>query len=174
MKHFGDASDAPGGLRSAGACSTFGSGSPSTDDSYRWLSGEDDPAFGGAIRDMWHPGCYGDPGKVSDSQYWCSSGDSGGVHTNSGVPNHAFALIVDGGSYNGQSVAGIGLTKAAHIYWYAQTQFQTPVSGFEEHADALEASCSLLVGAPLNALNTASVSPVVSGEARPSCPTSSA
>ena len=38
-------------------------------DSFRWLIGEDSPAFGGAIRDMWTPTCYGDPGKVSDAEY---------------------------------------------------------------------------------------------------------
>ena len=55
-----------------------------TDNSYRWLSGETDPAFGGAIRDMWNPNCYGHPGKVSDVQYHCTTDDSGGVHRNSG------------------------------------------------------------------------------------------
>ena len=35
-------------------------------DSYRWLVSEKATAFGGAIRDMWAPTCYGDPGKVSD------------------------------------------------------------------------------------------------------------
>ena len=73
-------------------------------DSFRWLSGEGDPAFGGAIRDMWSPTCYGDPAKVSDAEYQCSTDDSGGVHTNSGVPNHAFSLLVDGGTFNGVPV----------------------------------------------------------------------
>ena len=45
----------------------YGSGVPSTDNTYRWLSGEDDPAFGGAIRDMWRPECYNDPGKVTSA-----------------------------------------------------------------------------------------------------------
>ncbi len=75
-------------------------------DSFRWLSGEGDPAFGGAIRDMWSPRCYGDPAKVSDAEYHCSTDDSGGVHTNSGVPNHAFSLLVDGGTFNGVSRTG--------------------------------------------------------------------
>ena len=59
------------------------------------------PAFGGAIRDMWNPTCYGDPGKVSDAEYYCRTDDSGGVHSNSGVVNHGYALLVDGGTYNG-------------------------------------------------------------------------
>lgn len=72
--------------------------------------------FIGAIRDMYTPTCYGNPGKVSDTQYVCTfAGDNGGVHGDSGVPNHAYALLVDGGSYNGQNISAIGLTKAAHI-----------------------------------------------------------
>ena len=68
---------------------------PVTDNSYRWLLGEDATAFGGAIRDMWNPACFGDPGKVTDTEYFCSAGDNGGVHANSGVPNHGFSLLVD-------------------------------------------------------------------------------
>ncbi len=94
-------------------------------DSYRWLSGENDPAFGGAIRDMWSPNCYGDPGKVSDTQYWCTPDDAGGVHTNSGVVNHAYALLVDGSTFNDVEVPGIGLDKAANIFWRTQTSYLT-------------------------------------------------
>src|SRR5918994_247735 len=92
--------------------------------SYRWLMGEDSTAFGGAIRDMWNPRCLSDPGKVTDAEYHCDVSDQGGVHTNSGVPNHGFALLVDGGTYNGRTVAAIGLTKAAHLYWRAQSVYQ--------------------------------------------------
>ena len=124
------------------------------EDSFRWLSGEDDPAFGGAIRDMWNPRCLGDPGKVTDSEYHCATTDNGGVHTNSGVPNHGFALLVDGGTYNGHTVAAIGWTKAAHLYWRAQSVYQTPTSDFDDHADALETSCQDLIGQPLEGLST--------------------
>jgi Zn-dependent metalloprotease len=124
--------------------------------SFRWLSGEDDPAFDGAIRDMWDPTCLGDPGKVTDQEYFCSGDDSGGVHTNSGVPNHGFALLVDGGTYNGQTVGGIGLTKAAHLYWRAGSVYQTPSSDFPDHADALLASCADFVGVRLPNLGTGS------------------
>lgn len=114
-------------------------------DSYRWLVGEDSFAFGGALRDMWSPTCHGDPGKVTDAEYKCSTDDGGGVHSNSGVPNHAYALLVDGGTYNGSTVTGIGLDKAAHIYYYAMQLFQTPTTDFIDHADALETTCDLLV-----------------------------
>jgi Zn-dependent metalloprotease len=124
-------------------------------DSYRWLMGEDSDAFGGAIRDMWSPTCYGDPGKVSDAEYYCASDDGGGVHSNSGVPNHGYALLVDGGNYNGVSVKALGMDKAAAIYFRAMTEYQTPTSDFADHADALAASCSDLVGLPITALTTA-------------------
>lgn len=117
-----------------------------TEDSVRWLSSEDDPAFGGAIRDMWSPNCYADPDSVTDAYYQCDATDGGGVHTNSGVPNHAFALMVDGGTFNGITVTALGLTKTIAIYWRAQSVYQTPTTDFADHADALEQSCSDLVG----------------------------
>ena len=160
----GRGTDAPLGLRSAGGCSVFGTGAPSVDNTYRWLSGEDDPAFGGAIRDMWNPNCYGDPGKVTDTaQYICSTFDSGGVHINSGIPNHAFALMVDGGTYNGFTITGLGLTKSAHIHWAAQNLL-TLTSNFVEHADALDVACSNLTGVNLPALSTSTTSAGLSGE----------
>ncbi len=61
---------------------------------------------------MWNPNCFVNAGRVSDPRYYCGEEDNGGVHLNSGVPNHAFALMVDGGTFNGQAIAGIGLTKA--------------------------------------------------------------
>ncbi|WP_126688165.1 M4 family metallopeptidase [Nocardioides ferulae] len=124
-------------------------------DSHRWLSGENDRAFGGAIRDMWNPTCYGDPGKVSDAEYKCSTDDQGGVHSNSGVPNHAYSLLVDGGDYNGQSVPGIGLTKAAHLFWRTQANYLTPTSDFTDLADGLAASCAELTGQAINELSVA-------------------
>lgn len=124
-------------------------------DSYRWLMGEDSSAFGGAIRDMWAPTCHGDPGKVSDAEYYCATDDGGGVHSNSGVPNHGYALLVDGGTYNGVTVKGLGLDKAAAIYYRAMVEYQTPTTDFADHADALAASCVDLVGQPIKALTTA-------------------
>jgi len=124
-----------------------------TDDpSARWLSGEEDAAFGGAIRDMWNPTCYGDPGKVSDEEYHCDTSDAGGVHHNSGVVNHTFALLVDGSTYNGVTVPGIGLDKTAHIFWKTQVDFLTPTSDFADLADSLTQSCSDLIGEDIKQL----------------------
>lgn len=127
----------------------------SCNSSDRWRMGEDASAFGGAIRDMWNPPCNGDPGKVTDGQYKCGEADSGGVHSNSGIPNHAYALLVDGGAYNGQVINGIGFTKAAHIFWRAQSQYLTATSDFDVLADALEAAATDLIGLNLEGLSTA-------------------
>ena len=135
------------------------------EDSYRWLMGEDATAFGGAIRDMWAPTCKSDPGKVSDPEYHCATSDGGGVHSNSGVPNHGFALLVDGGTYNGHTVNAIGPVKAAHLYWQAQSAYQTPTTNFNDHADALQASCQDLIGVPLEGLSTTSTPAGPSGQA---------
>jgi Zn-dependent metalloprotease len=127
---------------------------PGTDASVRWLMGEDSTAFNGAIRDMWNPPCYSNPGKVSDTAYYvCATADNGGVHTNSGVPNHAFALLVDGGTFNGQTVSAIGLVKAAHIYYRAQNVYQVADSDFADHALALRFACEDLTGKRLKELD---------------------
>ena len=63
-------------------------------DSYRWLIGAQAEGTGGAIRDMWMPRCFGLPGAVTDKEYWCENTDAGGVHVNSGVINHMYALVL--------------------------------------------------------------------------------
>jgi Zn-dependent metalloprotease len=135
-----------------------------SEDSYKWLMGEDSTAFGGAIRDMWIPNCINHPGKVTDGMYHCTPDDGGGVHRNSGVPNHGYALLVDGGTYNGRSISAIGLVKAAHLYWRAQTVYQTPTSNFEDHANSLEAACADLIGQPLQGLSTSATPAGPSGQ----------
>lgn len=114
------------------------------DNTARWLSGEDDPAFGGAIRDMWNPTCYGDPGRVSDAEYHCGADDAGGVHSNSGVVNRTFAILVDGLPEAG--VTAIGLDKAAWLFWYSQFHLLTPTSYFPDLANSLETACTELTG----------------------------
>ncbi|REA62090.1 hypothetical protein DSL64_10570 [Dyadobacter luteus] len=132
--------------------------------SSRWKIGEKASAFNYGLRDMWNPNCYGDPGKVSDPQYWCASTDYGGVHINSGILNHAFALLVDGGTYNGQTITGLGLTKAAHIFWRAQSEYMTSTTDFAAQADILEASLADLIGINLRKLSLDDTPAAYSGE----------
>ena len=126
------------------------------ENSHRWLVAEKSTAFGSppAIRDMWTPTCKGDPGKVSDAEYVCDADDSGGVHSNSGVVNHSYALLVDGGTYNGQTINALGFTKSAHLYWQTQTEYLFPAANFTDLADGLEASCVDLTGRALTNLST--------------------
>ena len=146
--------DTPDVTRVTGVCSSniAGNNLPGAPevDTVRWLSGENDPAFGGAIRDMWYPECFGDPGTVSSDVYWCSPTDSGGVHSNSGIPNRAFSLMVDGDA--GLGITGLGVTKAAHIHWAALNML-TPASSFLDQADALEAACQALIATNLPELD---------------------
>ncbi len=136
----------------------------SCSESIRWKMGEDATAFGNPIRDMWNPNCNGDPGSVLDnSNYYCGTADSGGVHTNSGVTNHLYALLVDGGTYRGYTVQSIGFVKAAHLWWRAQSVYLTPTSDFANFADALESSLNDLIGINLQGLSTSSTAAGLSG-----------
>lgn len=131
----------------------------------RWKMGEKATAFGSPIRDMWNPNCNNNPGRVLDpSYYYCGTGDSGGVHLNSGVTNHLYALLVDGGTYNGYTISGIGFVKAAHLWWRAQKNYLTPTSDFAIFADALEAAATDLIGINLQGLSTSNVPAGLSGE----------
>lgn len=155
-----------GELANGAVNATLHTSAGTVEESYRWLMGEDATAFGSAIRDMWEPTCKSDPGKVTDAEYHCATTDGGGVHTNSGVPNHGYALLVDGGTYNGFTVNAIGMVKAAHLYWRAQSVYQTPTTNFNDHADALQASCQdlLAAGENLEGLSTSSTPAGPSGE----------
>ncbi|MPS73191.1 MAG: T9SS type A sorting domain-containing protein [Chryseobacterium sp.] len=134
--------------------------------SLRWKMGEDATAFGGAIRDMWNPNCNGDPARVLDpNYYYCGTADSGGVHTNSGPTNHLYALLVDGGTYNGYTITGIGFVKAAHLWWRAQKNYLTATSDFANFADALEAAANDLVGINLQGLSTSTTPAGLTGQA---------
>ncbi len=112
----------------------------------RWMVGEDSASFGGAIRDMWMPSCMGDPDRANDPLQICAAADNGGVHSGSGVPNHAFAIATDGKTFNGQTVTGIGLFKAAAVWYRALDVYLTPTSDFEDAYTALNQAAADLVG----------------------------
>ena len=114
--------------------------------SVRWQMGEDI----GAFRSMKDPTLFTDPDKVTSPNYYCGTGDSGGVHTNSGVNNKATYLIVDGDTFNGFTVNGIGITKTAKIYYEAQTNILTSGSTYPDLYNALNAACNTLVGTTAN------------------------
>lgn len=130
----------------------------------RWQMGEDATSFGGAIRDMYSPECYNDPSARNSGDYWCNTGDNGGVHINSGLVNRTYSLLVDGGTLNGTTVAAIGMTKALHIFFHAADNYMGRVTDFSAWAVMLEQSTQDLTGVNLTALTLLDQPPGASGE----------
>lgn len=112
----------------------------------RWLLAED--LSGGAIRDMESPPTYGHPDRMTSSAYFAdpTESDSGGVHFNSGVANKAAFLMTDGAAFNGQTVTGIGIDKAAAVWYRVQTAYLGSASDYADLGSALNQACSDLVG----------------------------
>ena len=84
----------------------------------RWLIGED--TIIGAFRNMADPPQFGDPAIYHGPYWYYGAGDYGGVHTNNGVGNKLCYLLTDGDTFNGQVVSGIGIAKAADIFYRVQ------------------------------------------------------
>ncbi len=110
----------------------------------KWLLGEDLAI--GEIRDMENPPVFGDPDRMKSPLYFGGSQDSHGVHTNSGVNNKAAFLITDGGSFNGQSIAGLGGAKAAQIYYEANSTLLGPGSDYLDLFNILPQACTNVIG----------------------------
>jgi hypothetical protein len=136
----GPGTDLPNNFRTT-ACSNRGNG---YSDGVRWLIGEDSSL--GAIRDMWNPTCFNHPDKLTSPFETCSPFDAGGVHSGSGIPNHAFAMLVDGQAFNGQTVNPIGPIKAGAVWYRALTTYLTPASNFDDAFVALNHAATDLVG----------------------------
>ncbi len=94
-----------------------------------WEIGEELP--GGAIRDMANPERFDQPAHVDDYRDLPDTFDYGGVHINSGIPNHAY--------YN--MVQRIGREASEQIVYRALTERLESDSGFEDfRAASLEAA----------------------------------
>jgi Zn-dependent metalloprotease len=136
----------------------------------RWELGEDI----GAIRDMSNPPAFGDPDRMGSGNYYCGSLDNGGVHTNSGVANKAAYLMVDGGSFNGYTIGGIGLEKTAKIWYLAQTSLITSAADYQDLGLALGQACTILIGTAgitnSDCLNVREAAAAVEMHAQPACP----
>ena len=84
-----------------------------------WTIGEDITPGTNGIRNMANPNEDGDPSHYADR--YTGTSDNGGVHINSGIANHWFYLLVNGGQNakssraSGTNVQGIGLAEAEKI-----------------------------------------------------------
>ena len=101
-----------------------------------WLIGSDFET----IRDMSNPKAYSQPDTYK-GKYWAKGLlaflDNGGVHTNSGVLNYWFYLLVHGGSGTNDNgltynVKGIGIAKAQAIAYRTLTTYLVPTSVYKD------------------------------------------
>jgi len=107
-----------------------------------WLMGEDTPI--GAIRSLANPPAYGDPDRVSN--YVCTTGDNGGVHTNSGIVNKLAYLMAEGGTFNDRPITAIGRNATERIFYRALTHHLTASATFADMYNALLAAAGALYG----------------------------
>ena len=79
-----------------------------------YLVGEDVVTPGG-VRSLANPTLYGDPDHYSER--YLGTLDNGGVHTNSGIPNHAYYLAIEGGTHrlSRVTVQGVGASNRDQI-----------------------------------------------------------
>lgn len=117
-----------------------------------WLMSND---MNWIIRDMSNPNAQGQPDTYKGTKWVTSSADNYGVHTNSGVGNFMFYLLVTGGSGtndigNSYSVTGIGLSEADQILYHSNTDYLVPTSQYADWRTACINAATDLYGAASN------------------------
>ena len=126
-----------------------------------WTIGEDASPF---IRSLENPAVNNDP-KAYKGINWKPDGgaDFGGIHSNNGVQNHWYYLLVNGGNSQNEfgfsyTIKGIGLEKAAQITYRNLTIYLTSLSNYTDaryysiiSASDLFGACSPEVEAVTNA-----------------------
>jgi len=121
-------------------------------DSKTWQVGADAAGTqlaGGALRFMNNPT---QDGYSADyyPQRLTGTADNGGVHGNSGIANLAYYLLSQGGSHPRQKtttvVTGIGLAKAARIFYTADTSLLTANATFQDARNATAQAAQSLFG----------------------------
>jgi len=117
-----------------------------------WLMSND---MNWIIRDMSNPNAQGQPDTYKGSLWYNGSADNYGVHTNSGVGNYMFYLLVNGGSGtndigNSYTVSGIGLYEADQILYRSNTIYLVPTSNYAAWRTACINAATDLYGASSN------------------------
>lgn len=109
--------------------------------SYNWQVGEDlTDIFGTYIRNMKDPsGFDGSPDKYSDL-------NGAEAHDGAGIGNKTAYLIAAGGSFNGQSVTGLGNTKTAKLF-YAVDDALPANATYKNEGSLLKSQCAALKSA---------------------------
>jgi Zn-dependent metalloprotease len=124
-----------------------------------WWIGEDaytPSTAGDALRYMDTPHRAGNYGYTANddpdhySERYTGTSDNGGVHINSGIPNHVYYLVAKGGAHAhiaGPIVTGIGTDKAAKIWYKAVTTYMTSSTNFAGARAATLSAATSLYGA---------------------------
>jgi Zn-dependent metalloprotease len=116
---------------------------------WRWEIGAGLGTGGAAIRDMSNPGRFGQPDNMSKFKVLPNTrnGDSGGVHTNSGIHNKAAFNVMTSVGSAGQTL--FTAAQLAGIFYLALTQQLSATSQFLDSRRAVIISArSLLRGLP--------------------------
>ncbi|HEX9962610.1 MAG TPA: M4 family metallopeptidase [Pyrinomonadaceae bacterium] len=117
---------------------------------------------GDALRYMDNPHLAGNGGYTSNddpdhySERYTGTADSGGVHINSGIPNHVFYLAANGGTHHlsGTTVTGMGATDAAKIWYRALTVYMTSGTNFAGARTAMQNAATDLFGSASTQYNS--------------------
>jgi len=147
-------------------------GCPSPDPPWciNWLVGEakqtqgrgcDEPRPIGTLRDMQDPdSCWLSNGQrypdelierclpspdAPRGDYCNFNDDFGGAHTNSNIHNKAVYLIVNGGTFNGFNVAGMGWSKAAWLYYHMMHRMPSNSTFTEARLHAIGTAYAMMV-----------------------------
>jgi bacillolysin len=169
--------DEPGALNESfsdvlGGSAEFAAAEPATSGCTRatgqaacadWWVGEDIDLVSDSLpgfRNMADPREDGDPDHYTER--YTGTADGGGVHTNSGIPNHAYYLLVNGGKNAGcdgigsdghthtldcgATVTGVGVTDAQRIFFRGFTSLPSTATMCQARAGT-EAAAGALFGA---------------------------
>jgi Zn-dependent metalloprotease len=112
---------------------------------FTWQIGED-VANAPIVRHMSDPPWDSDPDTMSSYWYYEGPDDNGGVHTNGGINNKAVFLMVQGGTFNGKTVSGLGWDKTIAIYYEVNTHLLSSGADYSDLYHALQQACSNLIG----------------------------
>ena len=98
---------------------------------------------------MSDPRAFGDPDHYAIR--YTGPEDNGGVHINSGIPNHAFFLAIEGGTNrtSGLAVTGVGggnREQIERIFYRGFTSYLTPNATFAQARQATLRAASELFG----------------------------
>ena len=106
-----------------------------------WVHGD---RYSPAVRDLSNPPAFGNPDRMSN--FVNTTGDNGGVHTNSGILNKATFLITDGQNFNTHNVRGMGRDKAQRLYYNVLVNRLRGNSDFADMARQMVAEAKALRG----------------------------